>query len=66
MGHRLRRWLFCYYFGKINREHFKGSSVEVRKVCLLGTPVLIIYYQYTPPSFGLRFAELSTRNRYTE
>ena len=30
----------------------------------LGAPVLIIYYQYTPP-FELRFAELFKRNKHT-
>ena len=45
-------------------EFCELGLVEVGKVRLLGAPVPIIYYQYTPP-FGLRFAELSKRNEHT-
>ena len=46
-------------------DPFDGSEfVEVGKVRPLGAPVLIIYYQYTPP-IELRFAELFKRNKHT-
>ena len=41
------------------------TGIEFGKVRPLGAPVLIIYYQYTPP-FELRFAELFKRNKHTD
>ena len=44
-----------------SKSHKLCYYAEVGKVRPLGAPVLIIYYQYTPP-FELRFAELFKRN----
>ena len=58
--------------GAISSSHVSSEAmsesrrfVEVGKVRPLGAPVLIIYYQYTPP-FELRFAELFKRNKHTK